>query len=180
MSRGRTETTGLPLTLHLLRHAKSSWDDPRLDDHERPLNKRGRRAAKAMGRFLAETPPAPDRVLCSSAARTRETWERVARELGAEPAVEILDALYLAPTQRMLEVLRAVQDAPCVLVIGHNPGIEDFARRLAGGGDANAWERMRARYPTAALATLAFPAARWPEVTPAAGELVRFTTPHDL
>jgi phosphohistidine phosphatase len=170
----------LALTLHLLRHAKSSWSEAGQDDHERPLNGRGRRAAKLMGRFLAGEGPAPERVLCSSAVRTRETWQRIEDCLASRPEVVYERSLYLAPAEGMLERIRGEPDAACLLVIGHNPGTEELARLLAGSGDEEAWRRLRDKFPTAALATLAFDAERWSELSPAAGRLLRFVTPGDV
>jgi phosphohistidine phosphatase len=171
----------MALTLHLLRHAKSSWKEPGQEDHDRPLSGRGRRAAEAIGAFLAREGPVPDRVLCSSAVRTLETWERMRPSLGDEPSLSIEPALYLASAARMLEVLQE-QDgsASCVLLVGHNPGTEDLARALAGCGDEDAWHRIHAKYPTAGLTTLRFDATVWQEVVPAAGKLVQFVVPRDL
>jgi phosphohistidine phosphatase len=168
------------LTLHLLRHAKSSWSEGAQADHDRPLNARGRRAAKAMGRFLAREGPAPTRVLCSSALRTRETWEHVREVLDAEPEVRVERSLYLASADEMLARIRAEGSGPCLLVIGHNPGTEDLARALVGSGDARSRRRMEEKYPTAALATFAFDAAGWAELAPGSGRLLRFVVPGDV
>jgi phosphohistidine phosphatase len=171
------------LTLHLLRHAKSSWDVPGQDDHERVLNARGRKAAKAIGRFLASEGPPPDRVLCSTAARAQETWERVARRLeeaGAKPPVDFDRRLYLATAGEMLARVRACGDEPCLLLVAHNPGIEDLALGLAGSGDEDAWHRLRAKYPTGGLATLVFDVERWSDAAPKDGALVRFVVPREL
>jgi len=170
----------LSLTLHLLRHAKSSWSDEVEDDHERPLNARGRRAATAIGRFLAREGPAPTRVLCSSALRTRETWERIRECPGLEPEVSFERSLYLASAAEMLERIRAEASGPCLLVIGHNPGTEDLARSFAASGDAQARRRIVEKFPTAALATVACDAVGWAELSPASGRLLRFVTPRDL
>jgi len=171
------------LTLHLLRHAKSSWDVAGQDDHERVLNGRGRKAAKAIGRFLAREGPLPARVLCSTAARARETWERVEPSLeapGDAPAVEFERRLYLATAGELLTRVQACGDEACLLVVAHNPGIEDLARGLAGSGDEDAWHRLRAKYPTGGLATLAFDVPRWGDAAVSRGALVRFVTPRDL
>ena len=124
----------------------------------------------------------PTRVLCSSAMRTRETWERVARSFEPEPEVSFERLLYLAPARELLERIRSEKDeaGPCLLVIAHNPGTEDLARTLSGSGDEKAWHRMRAKYPTGGLTTLAFDVDRWSELEPAAGELLRFVAPRDL
>jgi len=171
------------LTLHLLRHAKSSWDIPRQADHDRVLNARGRKAAQAMGHYLAREGPPPARVLCSTAARAHETWERVESSFeaaGITPAVELERRLYLASAGELLARVQACEDEPCLLLIAHNPGIEDLARGLAGSGDEEAWHRLRAKCPTGALATLVFDVPRWREAATSGGELVRFVVPRDL
>lgn len=112
-------------TLILMRHAKSSWDDLTLLDHDRPLNSRGRDSAQAMGTWLRTQGHTPDFVLCSTSQRTAETYERL--ELSAP--VRYLEALYHASPDVMLETLRRAP-APCVLMLGHNPGIAEFASRL--------------------------------------------------
>ena len=126
--------------LYLLRHAKSSWDDPGLVDHDRPLAPRGRQAAEAIGAYLREHDIGPELVLCSSAARTRETLERV----GLTGQIE--DALYGAGASALLARLHEVPDeVASVMLIGHNPGMRQLAVDLAGLDD---------KFPTAALATL--------------------------
>lgn len=171
----------MALTLHLLRHAKSSWDDRAKSDHDRVLNARGRRAAKTIGSFLAREGPEPVRVLCSSAARTQETWERIAAKLAGDPELRIERGLYLASAGEMLEQIRQQGgDAACLLVLAHNPGTEDLARGLAGGGDEDAWHRVRGKFPTAGLATLRFEIDDWKQARTSGGELLRFVVPREL
>jgi phosphohistidine phosphatase len=168
-------------TLLLLRHAKSSWDQPGLRDHDRPLARRGKLAAPLMGRYLVEHGLVPDRVLCSSAARTRQTWERVAACLDDQPPVEIDADLYAAGTESLLNTVQLTDDSiETLMLIGHNPGLEMLAADLAGGGDALAMGRMRLKFPTAALAELSFQSTRWQDVMPGSGQLVRFVRPKDL
>jgi phosphohistidine phosphatase len=164
--------------LLLLRHAKSSWEDPELADHERPLAPRGRRATRLIAEHLGREPVAPTLVLCSSALRARETLERIAAALGEEVRIQIECELYAAPEQRLLERLRAVEDSvESVLLIGHNPGVEQLALRLAGRGEKLA--AARRKYPTGALATLEF-AGCWRELQPGGAELTKFVTPKQL
>ncbi len=171
----------MALTLHLLRHAKSSWADPGQSDHDRPLNSRGRKAATAMGEFLAREGPAPDRVLCSSAVRTQETLERVSAAFARSPAVAIEEGLYLASAGELHAFIRRQKArTACLLVIAHNPGIGDLALGLAGSGEEEPWHRMRQKYPTAALATLRFEIESWAEAAVSGGELVRFVVPREL
>src|SRR5262245_14559736 len=163
--------------LLLLRHAKSSWDEPSLADRDRPLAPRGHKAAERMAEHLRSNGPAVDLVLCSSALRTTETLEHIGRAFGdAEMVVE--DGLYGASDDELLERLRAVpNDADGVALIGHNPGIQDRATGLAGGGDD--LERMRTKFPTGALAVLEFDAP-WGDLSPGGCRLVAFVTPKDL
>jgi phosphohistidine phosphatase len=164
--------------LFLLRHAKSSWDDPGLADHDRPLAPRGERAAKVIARYLREERIAPDLVLCSSSRRTRETLDRIAPALGDEVRVEIERELYAASADRLLERLRAVDDdVESVMLIGHNPGIEQLALSLAGDGEKLA--DVRRKYPTAALATLEFD-GRWSALEPGTARLADFVKPKQL
>jgi len=160
--------------LHLLRHAKSSWDEPGLDDHERPLAPRGRRAAKQLARHLEDEGIQPELVLCSSARRTVETYEAIGKALG-EPQVRIEDELYAASETQLLEQARGVPaGVGSVMLIGHNPGIQYLAVTLAGSG--NELERIRVKYPTAALGTLSFDST-WARLEPGAAALEAFWRP---
>lgn len=140
--------------LLLLRHAKSSWDDPDLDDFDRPLAERGLKAARLIGRELAARDWLPDQVLVSPALRTRDTWRLVAAELPVHPRVAFAEALYDAAAADILSQLRkADPSSGCLLVLGHNPGLEELAKRLAGSGsEAKARKRLEKKFPTAALA----------------------------
>ena len=164
--------------LFVLRHAKSSWDDPELGDHDRPLAPRGRRAAKAMGGHLRRERIAPDLVLCSSARRTRETLDRIAPALGDDVAVSVEADLYAASADELLERLRTVDDdVESVMLIGHNPGLEQLALGLAGSGDE--LPDLRRKFPTGALATLSF-AGRWRDLALGSAELTDFVKPKQL
>jgi phosphohistidine phosphatase len=163
--------------LLLLRHAKSSWDDPSLADRDRPLAPRGHRAAARMANHLRSDVPRPDLVLCSPALRTRETLDRMSNAFG-DAEVVVDDELYGAGEGELLERLRAVDDRfETVAVIGHNPGIHDLAIALAGSGAD--LDRMEAKFPTGALAVLAFDGS-WRDVSPGGGRLEAFVTPKDL
>src|SRR5690348_15887008 len=118
--------------LLLLRHAKSSWDDPDLDDFDRPLVQRGLKAARLIGRELAARDWLPDQVMVSSALRTRDTWRLVAAELPAHPRVVFAEALYEGSAADILSKIRLAEPSSrCLVVIGHNPGLEDLANLLA-------------------------------------------------
>lgn len=168
------------LTLALLRHAKSSWDNPSQDDFDRPLNARGERAAPEVGRRMAGLGFAPDLVLCSTARRTRETLARLLPELDAAPRVRYLDELYLAAPQELLAILRGVPPTTSnVLIVGHNPGLHALAHLLAGSGEYEFLSALRITFPTAALAVITFEASDWSAVAPYTGTLTSFTKPRD-
>ena len=170
------------MQLDLLRHAKSSWSDEGLDDHERPLNARGQRAARRMGRYLASRGELPTLVLCSTALRTRETCTRVLRELPAAEQPELLfePELYLASAPAILRRIRRVSaTVERLLVVGHNPGIAQLAAALAGSGDPEGRHAISQKYPTAALAQLSLQEP-WEHIEVGCGELVRFLGPKDL
>ena len=140
-------------TLYLLRHAKSSWDDPSLDDFDRPLSGRGRKAAPLVGRFMAEHGWQPDLALVSPAVRARETWQLLSAELPAPIETRFEPAIYMAEPEALLSLLRQTDTPGSVILVGHNPGLEQLAARLAGpGSDPQASARMTEKFPTAALA----------------------------
>jgi phosphohistidine phosphatase len=164
-------------TLYLLRHAKSSWDDPTLVDHERPLAPRGRRDATRIARHLGRVGVEPGLVLCSSAARTRETLELL-RPAIDNPAVVIEDELYAASSDELLARLRRVPDTVAsVMLIGHNPGLQQLALVLASAGKE--LERLEEKFPTAALATLAL-GTTWNRLAPGSSTLAAYVVPKQL
>lgn len=161
--------------LILTRHAKSSWDDPLMADHDRPLNARGRAAASALGRWLASRGNIPGEVLCSDSLRTRETFGLAAAEMPEAPGPVLKPSLYHAGPEVMLAVLRRAS-ADVVMMIGHNPGIGEFARRLLArhpsGGDF-------ARYPTCATLVADFDGENWDTVDFGQATLVDFIVPDE-
>ncbi len=169
-------------TLSLLRHAKSSWDDPTAPDHERPLNSRGKRDAPRMGRFMREEGLIPDLVLCSDAVRTQETLRLIMAEWGEDaPKAVFHAALYLAEAPGIIKVLGKVgPDVQHCLVIGHNPGMHALALALADTGEPQALSDLSARFPTAALAVFDLKTESWSKVRPATGRLRLFVTPKEL
>lgn len=145
-------------TLLLLRHAKSSWDDDDLDDHDRPLNKRGKKAAPRMGQILREKGLVPDLIVSSTAKRARRTAELAAEAARYEGEVVLDQTLYLAPPQRYVRVAAGVDDrVQRLMLVGHNPGIEMCLDLLCGQEEA---------MPTAALALISVPVNRWSEISP--------------
>src|SRR4030095_4253559 len=173
--------SGFMLTLSLLRHAKSSWSDPVASDRERGLAARGLADAPRMGKAMAERGIDPELVLCSSARRTRDTLGLVLPELRVEPKVVYEDALYHATPEEMLNILHAIQPgANRAMLVGHNPEIQSFALDLVGSGSKNYQERLRSKYPTAALAVINFDAGLWKSIAVNSGSLSLFLTPKDV
>jgi phosphohistidine phosphatase len=161
----------------LLRHAKSSWKDTGLADHDRPLARRGHRAAEGMAHYLHQHRMAPALVLCSSATRATETLDHLAPALG-ESEVRVEPGLYHASGEELLERLREVPERTgSVLLIGHHPALFDLACELAGSGAE--LERLQAKFPTGALAAIEL-RGRWRALEPGDGRLVGFVTPRDL
>lgn len=169
--------------LLLLRHAKSSWDDRDLPDHDRPLNPRGKQAAGAMRGAMANLGLCPDLVLVSTARRTRET--AAALEPWPEtPLVELMDSLYLASAPALLAALQAVAETVrSVLLVGHNPGLHELAVKLVGTEAmtlANPdTRRLSEGYPSGALTEFSVPGP-WGGLAEGGGRLVRFLSPRDL
>lgn len=166
--------------IYLLRHAKSSWDEPELLDHERPLARRGRKAVVLLGEHFREAGVAPRLVLCSSAVRAVQTLEGVRGGLPPGTPAEIEADLYAASGASLLGRLRRLpEELASVMLVGHNPGIEDLAAELIGDGDPEARAALRAKFPTGGFATLAFEGA-WRELGPEAATLKAFAVPRRL
>jgi phosphohistidine phosphatase len=166
-------------TLVLFRHAKSAWPD--VADHERPLAPRGQRDAPVMGAWLRDAGLVPDRVLCSTARRARETWQLAETGVGAAPPVVFERGVYESAAPGLLTLIRGTPAAVrTLLVIGHNPTIEDLALSLTAPMPGNsALDRMRVKFPTAAIAVLEFPGT-WPDLAARRARLTAFVIPRDL
>jgi phosphohistidine phosphatase len=169
--------------LILLRHAKSAWPDD-VPDHERPLAPRGRRDAPAAGEWLRKSDYVPDRVLCSTARRARETWQLAEEELGAHPQTDFEDRVYGASTADLLTLAgQTSADVHTLLIVGHDPAMRELTLELASeqAGDvgAEALGRIQVKYPTAAIAVLSFPGG-WTELGPGQAQLASFATPSDF
>jgi phosphohistidine phosphatase len=167
--------------LVLLRHAKSAWPD--VPDIERPLGKRGQRDAPRAGRWLRQAGYLPDLVVCSTARRTRETWQLAVAELGASPPVRFEPRVYGANVDRLLDVVRETQPGvETLLVVGHEPTMREMSLLLAAGvtegSDPDTLQRVRLKFPTAAIAVLAF-TGPWPGLGPGRAGLADFVVPAD-
>ena len=161
-------------TLLILRHAKSSWNDPTVDDHERTLNARGQKDAPRMGDLLRELRLVPDVIISSDAVRAQLTAEAVAEAIGFTGEIRLDRNLYLASPADIVAVLCTVETsaARTVMIVGHNPGLEQLVELLTGEPND---------LPTAALAQIALPIRRWRDLTASTrGSLVDLWRPKDL
>ncbi|QTD55024.1 SixA phosphatase family protein [Parasphingorhabdus cellanae] len=168
--------------LTLLRHAKSSWDDPVARDFDRPLNDKGKRAAAIMGKFIKRNDLAFDQVLASPAVRVIETLENVEPVSGLSFEPQWDRKIYLASSVTLMDVLRGANaDADHVLMVGHNPGLEDLIFDLVpDDGSSEARDAVEVKYPTAALAELSLDIDSWSDIKDSCATLNRFTRPRDL
>ena len=166
----------MPLTLILTRHAKSAWDNPALDDFERPLNGRGRSSAQKLGQWLSASGHLPDTVLVSGARRTVETWSRMASFLPATATMESVPALYLASADIIMNVLRT-RKSPVIMLIAHNPGIGDLAGRIVT--ETPSHEKF-AKYPAGATLVVRFDTESWADIGWGTGEVAEFVVPREL
>ena len=160
-------------TLLILRHAKSSWKDDQVGDHDRPLNKRGKRDAPRMGELVQQVQLQPELIISSTAKRARKTASRVAKQCGYQGIIELQGTLYLAPPGAYIEALRKVDDpVNRVMVVGHNPGLEQLLTLLTG---------QHILLPTATLAHVELDLARWRDMnTQTRGTLVDLWRPDSL
>lgn len=171
--------------LLLLRHAKAVAGNAKSGDHARALNERGRIDAPRVAIAMQHKGYAPDYVLCSTSKRTTETWELLAPELDSKPEVRFSDGFYLASAKSIVQALRGVGEAwDVVLVIGHNPGLEEcallLARKSRSEDERRRFDMLSEKFPTAALAVLDFEIQSWTELAPETGRLVDFIRPKEL
>lgn len=162
--------------LILTRHAKSSWDDPAMADHDRPLNERGKGAAADLGQWLASRGYVPGEALVSDALRTWETWSGIEAVLKSGAILKLKPALYHAGPDVMLAVLRHAE-SDVVVMVGHNPGIAEFAHRLVARAPANA---EFSRYPTGATLVVDFNVDTWEQAGFGAGVVDDFVVPREI
>ncbi|KOV54375.1 phosphohistidine phosphatase [Streptomyces sp. AS58] len=163
--------------LVVLRHAKSAWPAG-VTDHQRPLAPRGRRDAPAAGRALAEADCLPDLALCSTAVRARRTWELASAQWGTPPPVRHDPRLYAAGVPDLLGVAHEVPtEVHTLLLVGHNPGLEELVLSLAGDGLGDTLDRVRSKFPTSAIAVLDWHGGGWDTLTPGRALLTAMLVP---
>jgi phosphohistidine phosphatase len=166
-------------TLHLLRHAKSSWKDPGLEDHDRPLNKRGRQAAQTIAAYFRQVKITPDLVICSTAVRTRQTLDPIAEAKGP-PKVVFERAIYAGVQQALWEQLwNLPESAKCVLLIGHYPSLHDLALALADAASTELLPPPGGKFPTGAIASFHVE-GDWTALQPHGAVLLSYTTPKKI
>ncbi|MFF0162591.1 SixA phosphatase family protein [Streptomyces sp. NPDC005263] len=165
--------TGPLRHLVVLRHAKSAWPEG-VPDHERPLAPRGRRDAPAAGRALAEAGLLPDLALCSTAVRARQTWELACAQWDTPPPVRFEPEVYAADVPDLLDAVRsAPAEVGTLLLVGHNPGLEDLVLDLAGDGLDDTLDQVGVKFPTSAIAVLAWRGTHWHDLTPGTALLTK-------
>lgn len=168
-------------TLTLLRHAKSGWNDPALRDYDRSLNAKGRRAAAMVGRHMRTLDLGFDHVVASPAVRVTETLDEVITGYGRTLAPLWDRRVYLASAVTLLDVVRETPaEIDRVLLVGHNPGLEDLVLMLVPGGDGPLRDAVEEKYPTASLAEMTFAIADWVDAASGGAHLTRFVRPRDL
>jgi len=169
-------------TLTLLRHAKSSWDDPAARDFDRALNARGIRGARLIGDYMRREKLAYDHVIASPAVRCTETLDHLTEGLGRAFHPIWDRRVYLASCVTLLDLVNEVPDgAGHVLLCGHNPGLEDLILLLVPDRAEDAQrDAVEAKFPTAALAELVFEVDHWAELKAGGGRIARLVRPRDL
>jgi phosphohistidine phosphatase len=166
--------------LLLLRHSKTERPEPSQRDRDRMLMARGRADAPLIGSYMASHRLIPDLVLVSPAKRTMETWELVAAALSKSPRVVKEERIYNARTQTLADLIREIEDAGVLLMVGHNPGLHDLANALIGSGDIDVRESLNEKLPTSGLVAIDFAFGDWSELHDSSGRLDRFVTPRSL
>lgn len=168
-------------TLYILRHAKAETGSANQEDRDRELAPRGIEAARIMGQFMAARGIRPDKVLCSTSARTRQTWALAQQTYGEKLPVEFTDKLYLASVDQLLDVMAATPDEiGKLLIIGHNPDLHQLAFKLARTGDEQLLRLLAMKFPTGAFAAIGLDNTAWHDVAKAHGRLEMFASPKIL
>jgi len=167
--------------LYLLRHAKAESGGVGMNDEDRALSERGRRASASIGNYMKKKDYIPQLALCSSSVRTRQTLEEVARAAGTVWPARFEKSLYLATAEEMLRVIAQADDAcASLLVVGHNPGMHHLALLLADPEPEDLHHALELKYPTGTLTALKISGAHWSDIAPGAGQLTDFVTPEGL
>ena len=170
-----------PKTLYILRHAKAEIGTASQDDHDRGLNNQGTDACAVMGGYFLKHEILPELVLCSTAKRTRETWQHIGSFYAHAPKVEYSDRLYLASTNEMLNQIALVPEpVQRLMIVAHNPGLHQLSLTLAKSGNEQAIDTLALKLPTCSLVAFEFAESSWKNITRAHGEMKAFVTPKML
>ena len=168
-------------TIFLLRHAKSSWDDVRLDDFDRPLSSRGIKSCKKMGKYLKKNKLIPDIVYCSSAIRAKQTWEVVNRIVEIKENILYEDSLYMSDFSNFINIIKKTKNNfKNLMIVSHNPGIENLALELSKDKNNEIYEKINIKFPTGALIIIKFDLNNWSKVDCKKGKLYEFIKPKEL
>jgi phosphohistidine phosphatase len=168
------------LTLYILRHAKSSWALPGVNDHDRSLNDRGINDLPKIGQMMKANGFVPDMVLCSSAKRTQDTLEGVLLELATKPPVSISSDLYASGSDYYLRIIKNAPDCKSLMIVGHNPMCDEITRLLVKDGEAQAIADLAEHYPTGTLAVMEFEEDDWQDIKPKSAFLKVFQIPKNI
>jgi phosphohistidine phosphatase len=167
--------------LYLFRHAKTENAEPGKPDRGRVLVERGRKDAGRIGAYMATHALIPDKVLLSPAARVQETWKYMASEMRPAPGAATSDKIYDATSHDMFAMITATAaSAQSLMIVGHNPTLQEVALMLIASGDVEARERLREKLPTSGLVIIDFPFDDWSKIHPQSGRMERFVTPRSI
>jgi phosphohistidine phosphatase len=168
-------------TLYILRHAKAEVGAPAQEDHDRELVERGVMAAQMLGKFLAYHQIVPDKVLCSTAQRTRQTWQHIAPFYTMTPTVHYDENIYLASSNELLNIIQQTPDmVDSLLLVGHNPGVHQLCLKLAISGDDALLDELVMKFPTCTFAAINVGEIAWCDIAKAHGELQLYRIPDSL
>lgn len=168
-------------TIFLLRHAKSSWNDPKLDDFDRPLSSRGIKSCNKIGKFLNKKKLIPEIVYCSNAIRAKQTWELTNRIVKKKENIFYSNTLYMANLNSFITIVhKTIDNFNSLMLVSHNPGIENFALELIKNKKNKFYDKISMKYPTAALAIISFDEKKWSNIKIGTGKIIDFIKPRDL
>ncbi len=166
-------------TIYLLRHAKAENGALEMQDFDRALTPRGAEDAAALGKLMASNAPSIDWVLCSTAARAKQTWEQLSLQWTHTPPAQFSDKLYLATTGDLLHELHQLDNnCQSFMLVGHNPGLHHLAFTLVGSGEKSLLNELEIQFPTCALAVITVDCDRWEDINPSQGILTQFHYHH--
>jgi len=168
------------LRLYIMRHAKSSWAIPGARDFDRELNDRGQQDLAKLSKIMKRENVFPDKILCSSATRTRQTLDAVMDAFENEPEIVFTERLYSSGLDEYIEIINSNSDIKSIMIIGHNPMCGSLATSLPGSGELSELEKIAYKYPTAALSIIDFETNNWSEIAKGKGILQKSIFPSEI